>query len=221
MSFLAAVIFDVDGVLVDSYEPHFIAWQQIAVEHGRVCTREDFVAGFGRTTREVLRDQWADLNLTEEELHAIDLRKEDLYREIVRENFPAIPGTRELIRALREAGWKMAIGSSGPPANVQVAVDGLDLHEIISVRINGRMVKEGKPHPEIFLTAAAGIDMPPSRCVVIEDAPVGVEAAHRAGMKVLGLASTGRTVAELHAADRVVETLCAISPADLAALLDG
>ena len=85
-----AVLFDIDGVLVDSYEAHFVSWQKLAQRYGRECTQEDFARGFGRTTREVLLDQWSDANLDDARVTQLDDEKEDLYRQEIEEKYSVI-----------------------------------------------------------------------------------------------------------------------------------
>ncbi|HET6326735.1 MAG TPA: HAD family phosphatase [Planctomycetaceae bacterium] len=207
-----AAIFDMDGVLIDSYRAHFESWQQVAVENGRVYTEVQFAAGFGRTSREVIADQWQGEPLSDEQIAEIDRRKEWLFREIIGRDFPAMDGAVELIRALVQAGFGIAVGSSGPPDNVHLAIERLGIGRLLSATVTGADVKRGKPDPQVFLTAAERIGVPPARCVVIEDAPVGIEAARRGGMHAIGVASTGRTVEQLRAADLVVHSLRELTP---------
>lgn len=205
------VIFDMDGVLVDSYAAHFITWRDSCRRHGRDCSEAEFLVGFGRTSREFIRDTW--VNPPDDDwIAAFDAEKEQRYRDHIAHSFPAMPGARELILALHAAGIPMAIGSSGPPANVQDIVRHLQVEQQISVRISGADVERGKPHPDVFLKAAAGIGIPPARCVVLEDAPVGVQAALAAGMKCLGVVSAGRTPDQLqHAHQQVADNLLSVT----------
>ncbi|MEX0701116.1 MAG: HAD family phosphatase [Planctomycetales bacterium] len=213
------VIFDVDGVLVDSYEAHFESWKRLGTESGRGYSRADFEWGFGRTSREVIRAQWDGAKMTDAEVREIDDRKEAYYRELVRANFPEMPGARRLVRALHKAGFRLAVGSSGPPANVQVVIDRYGLGPYLSAVVHGRDVTRGKPDPQVFQLAAGRLGVPPARCVVVEDAPAGIEAARRAGMKCIGVASTGRTPEQLAAADCIVGSLEELDPDRFAALL--
>ncbi len=218
---LKAVIFDMDGVLIDSYRAHFESWQAVAAEHARVYTEEQFAAGFGRTSREVIADQWRGEPLTDERILEIDRRKEWLFRDIIGRKFPAMDGAAELMQSLVTAGFRVAIGSSGPAENVQLAIERLGVGSLLSATVTGNDVKRGKPDPQVFLIAAARMQVPPARCVVVEDAPVGVEAAHRGGMRAIGLASTGRTVEQLRAAELVVRSLSELSPQRFADVLRG
>jgi beta-phosphoglucomutase len=208
---LRAAIFDMDGVLIDSYHAHYRSWQQVAAENGRVYTETQFAAGFGRTSREVIADQWQGEPLSDDQIAQIDGRKEWLFREIISRDFPAMAGAVELIEALVGAEFRVAVGSSGPPENVHLAIERLGIAPLLSATVTGRDVKRGKPDPQVFLTAAERMGVSPERCVVIEDAPVGIEAARRGGMHAIGVASTGRSVEQLRAADLVVNSLRELS----------
>src|SRR5438477_309992 len=113
-----AVIFDMDGVLVDSYRAHWQSWQFMADELGKGLTEEQFVSTFGRTSREIIAEHWGADTLTPVEIAEFDKKKEALYREIVARDFPAMDGAVELIKDLHAAGFRLAVGSSGPPENV-------------------------------------------------------------------------------------------------------
>lgn len=213
---LAAVIFDMDGVLIDSYDAHFKSWRKLAGERGRgEYTEEEFVRGFGRTSREVIVEQWGGDRLSDEEIAAIADRKEALWRESLADDFPAMPGGVELIESLRRAGVRVGVGSSGPPDNVHIVLDRLGVTGAIDAVVTGADVTRGKPDPQVFQLVAERLGVSPDSAVVIEDAPVGIQAARAAGMKVIGVASTGRTPEELEAADRVVSKLTELRVADL------
>ncbi|MCG6158453.1 HAD family hydrolase [Rubinisphaera margarita] len=215
-----ALIFDIDGVLVDSYEAHFLSWKRLGERHDKVVTEEEFASQFGRTTREVLEKQWADRDLSDEDISRLDEEKEALYREIISGQFPEMPGARTLIERLKNEGWRIALGSSGPVENVQLAVEKLDLEPLIGAAISGDDVTKGKPDPEVFLKAAERIGVPPSRAIVVEDAAPGIAAAKAAGMASIGFISRGRTAEELAEADVQIRALSEISPALLTRLLE-
>lgn len=212
------VIFDMDGVLVDSYAPHLESWRKLARELGRDITDAQFDATFGRTSREIIRllfgEQWTDADV-----HRLDARKEALYRDIVRGHVPAMPGVLALIRSLHAGGVRIAIGSSGPPENVALIIEEMGLKEFVSAQVTGADVSRGKPDPQVFQLAAARLGLPAARCVVIEDAPVGIEAARRAGCKVVGLVGT-HAATLLSDANLVVTRLDDLTPAHLRRLID-
>ena len=213
------VIFDVDGVLVDSYQAHFQSWQRLGREIGVQMSEQQFVASFGRTSREVIREFWPQLATSDGRVAQIDDRKEELFREILAADFPAMEGAVELIDALAATDFSLAVGSSGPPENVGLVLDKLGRRDKFRAVVTGRDVTRGKPDPHVFLLAAERLGLPPGRCVVVEDAPAGVAAAKAAGAKCLGLASAGRNPALLAAADRVVERLREVGAADIHRLL--
>lgn len=220
MTFSQAVIFDMDGVLVDSYRAHWESWSVMAEEIGRKLTEEQFLTTFGRTSREIIAEHWGAGSLTDDEIARFDQRKEALYREIVAHNFPAMDGARELLVELHEAGFGLAVGSSGPPENVALAVERLGAESLFSVLVTGRDVQRGKPDPEVFLTAAHRLGVPPGQCAVIEDAPVGIAAANAAGMASIALLSTGHTAASVVAARLIVRSLRELAPDRIGRLID-
>jgi beta-phosphoglucomutase len=217
-----ATIFDVDGVLVDSYEAHFESWKRLADETGVAFTEDDFASTFGRSSSDIIRSCGFVTTLEGEsaEVNRLDERKEELYREVVTDAFPSMDGAVELIDALGDDGFLIAAGSSGPPENVELTLEKLDRQSAFGAVITGSDVTHGKPHPEVFLLAAEHLGVNPSRCVVIEDATAGIEAAHAAGMACVGLVSTGRTRKELVPADLVVDSLRELTPMRLRTLID-
>ena len=203
------VIFDMDGVLVDSAEDHFTSWQAVARELGRDLTREQFAHSFGRRSSEIIHHHFAVADSAE--IARIDARKEHIYRDLIRGRVPAMPGAIELVRGLHCAGLRLAVGSSGPPENIRLVCEEMNLTGWMSAIITGMDVERGKPDPQVFLVAASRMGLPANRCVVIEDAPAGVEAARRAGMKCIALTGSHEAAA-LSVADRIVNSLLKLSP---------
>jgi beta-phosphoglucomutase len=214
-----AVIFDVDGVLVDSYQAHYEGWVRAGKEWGFTITEEQFVKTFGRTSREVIVDTFGMTWLSDQEIKRLDEHKEAFYREIVAESFPAMDGAAELLDALHQAGFALAVGSSGPPPNVDVVLDHLKRRHLFGAVITGLDVTRGKPDPQVFLLGAERLGVPPADCVVIEDAPAGIAAAKNAGMKSVGMVSTGRSTDELRGANKIVSSLRELSPEILGRLI--
>jgi len=214
-----AVIFDVDGVLVDSYHAHMQAWMRLGEKLGRPVTEAQFVPTFGRRNREIFDTFWPGL-IPEDQTEHWSNWKEEAYREIITERFPAMDGAVELLDALAAAGFALAIGSSGPPENVEAAIRGLKRPRAFDALVNAREVTHGKPHPEVFLTAAAKLGIAPRRCAVVEDSKAGLEAAAHAGMTPIALTGTfSRQELAGHAA-LVVESLRELSPERIAAMID-
>lgn len=215
-----AVLFDMDGVLVDSYDAHLESWLAMAQEQGQSFTRADFDLVFGRTSFEIIAELWKGAKLSREEMAQMDDRKEALFREILKGKFPAMPGAKELIVSLDEAGFQLAVGSSGPPENIEFVLNKLGVKNYFGAIVTGKDVTRGKPDPEVFLTAAKKVGVDPSRCVVVEDAPAGVAAAHAGGMRCVGMASTGRTPEMLCEAELVVNSLTSLTPESFEQLIE-
>jgi len=215
-----AVIFDMDGVLVDTYRAHFQSWRQMAASEGLSLTEDEFATTFGRTSREIIAHFWGDGRYGEAEIADLDQRKEALFRRIIEADFPAMPGVDKLLGQLREAGFAVAVGSSGPPENVELVLERLGGRQQFGAIINGMDVTRGKPDPQVFLLAAERLQVDAARCAVVEDAPAGVAAARAAGMVGIGLTSTGRTAESLRGAELVVGSLDELSPRIIAELID-
>jgi beta-phosphoglucomutase len=210
------VIFDMDGVLVDSYQAHFIAWERTMKRHSLTMTEEQFASTFGQTNAEIFATLYPEM-AADRYLQLSD-EKEAAYRDIIASDFPAMDGASELITALSRAGAKLAIGSSGPPANVRAVLEVLPGGKYFQAKTSSDDVTRSKPAPDVFLKAAEKLELPPGRCVVVEDAPVGVRAGKAAGCAVVGLTGTvpGERLAE---ADLVVASLRQLSPEILKRIL--
>jgi beta-phosphoglucomutase len=213
------VIFDVDGVLVDSYQAHYEAWVLIGRERGFSITEEQFATSFGRTSREAIVEIFGLRDLTAAQIAELDHVKEAKYRELLADTFPELDGAGKLIDALHAAGFRLGVGSSGPPPNVALAVDQLHRRDKFAAIISGEDVQRGKPDPQVFLLAAERMGVSPANSCVIEDAPPGIEAAHRAGMKCIAVTSTGRTREEQAAAEWIVPSLAGVTPEQIAELI--
>jgi beta-phosphoglucomutase len=213
-----AVIFDVDGVLVDSYDAHLRSWVLMAREHGLEITEDEFASTFGQTSREIVARFWGP-DLDSRARAALDARKEAIYRDLIRAHFPAMDGAVPLIDALAAAGFLLAVGSSGPPENIELTLEGLGRRDRFRAIVTGRDVTRGKPDPQVFEIAADRLGVRAERCAVVEDAPVGIDAARAAGMTSVALVGTVPPE-RLAAADLVVRSLRELDPRRLAALLE-
>ena len=197
-----AALWDVDGTLIDSREYHWLSWQgTLAAENFRV-TPEQFAASFGRRNDEILRGFFPAY--TADDIARVGEAKEVAYRRLVRERgIELLPGVRRWLDRLRAEGWLQAVASSAPRRNLEVIIEALGLADYFAAVTSAEDVTEGKPDPQVFLKAAAGLGVEPASCVVVEDAPAGTEAARRAGMRSVGVLSSH---GELRA-DLVVRTL--------------
>ncbi len=210
------VIFDMDGVLVDSYPAHFLAWQRMLPRHGLQMTEAQFAATFGQTNAEIFASLYPNLNPAE--YSNLSEEKEATYREIISLDFPEMDGAAELINALHKAGAKLAIGSSGPPDNVQAVLNVLPGGEYIEATTDASDISRSKPDPEVFIKAAKKIGLPPGSCVVVEDAPVGVRAGKAAGCAVVAITGTASRQ-DLSEADLIVNSLRELTPHNLVSLI--
>jgi HAD superfamily hydrolase (TIGR01509 family) len=213
---LRAVIFDWDGVVVDSSAHHERSWEILAAQRGLPLPADHFKRGFGKKNNVIIPDLgWAT---DPADVAALAREKEEIYRGLVRQHgIKPLPGARELLVALQAADIPCAIGSSTERANLDCLLDLMDLRQFFGVIVSGEEVVHGKPDPSIFLLAAERLRCAPADCVVIEDALVGIEAARRAGIAVLAVATT-ESAAALVRADRVAPDLTAVDPALLTSL---
>jgi beta-phosphoglucomutase len=212
-----AVIWDVDGTLVDTAELHFQAWVKVAQQLGKPFDRDDFAATFGRRNPEILRQLFGE-ELNEQEVADLGALKEDLYRDEARKGVDLLPGVRTLLEGLHAAGILQAIGSSAPLQNVRLILELTRTASFFSAVASMEDTQRGKPDPQVFLVAAAKLGVSPSRCLVMEDAVAGVQAAKAGGMKCVAVRFVGHHSEEKLAAagaDRVVRTLEEVSVADI------
>jgi beta-phosphoglucomutase len=199
-----AVLWDLDGVLVDTAEFHFQAWRALLEPLGVELSKEDFRRTFGLRNDTILRDLLGDL--PREEIARLSERKEALFRKRARGRITALPGALDLLHRLRRRGKKMAMVSSTPRENIELIVDELGLEGFFGAIVAAEDTQRGKPDPEGFLLAAQRLEVEPRQCLVLEDATGGVEAARRAGMRCIAVATT-RPREALAEADLVVDSL--------------
>ncbi len=211
-----AVLWDLDGVVIDSEEDHRRAWQRLGHETGHEFSDEQFDNTFGRRNDAIIPIVWGSVSA--EELRQLADRKEGYYRDYVRETAAFLPGAEELMRALHDAGYPQALGSSAPIANIALVKEVLGLDRYIDKFVSGESVPHGKPAPDIFLKAAKEVDVVPSRCLVIEDAVAGIAAARAGGMYSIAVAY-GRVLPGLQVATLVVRDLTEVNPARIQQLV--
>jgi len=204
-------IFDWDGVIIDSRRHHEESWERLAREEKRELPAGHFIQGFGRKNDYIISEilKWTT---DAGEIGRVALRKEAIYREIVGEwGIEPLAGVREWLSALQEAGVPCAIGSSTHRANIDLSLGLMGLEPFFAEIVSAEDVTCGKPDPQVFLTAARKIGREPTRCVVFEDAHVGIEAARAGGMRVVAVATT-HPPEELKVADRVVVRMDELTP---------
>lgn len=182
-----AVLWDLDGTLIDSAEWHWLSWQEILHAEGYPITQEEFLLGFGRRNDEILREYFGEEADTDR-LARIGEVKENRYREYVEQHgVVVLPGVEEWLDFLAEDGWQMAIASSAPTENLGIILDVSGLALYFDAIVGKEDVVVGKPDPEVYLTAAARLGVPSNRAIVVEDAVAGVIGAHAAGMLAIGV----------------------------------
>jgi beta-phosphoglucomutase family hydrolase len=211
-------IFDWDGVVIDSSSHHEESWERLAKETGFTLPVGHFKKGFGMKNEFIIPNllNWSSRL---EEIRELSLRKEAFYREILIEwGIQALPGVAECLGELSKRQIPCAIGSSTHRLNIDTILSVLGLENYFAAIVTAEDVSRGKPDPEVFLAAAGRIGVAPNRCVVFEDALVGIEAAHRGGMKVVAVATTN-PIEKLMGADLAVHRLDELSVDQLAALV--
>lgn len=204
------VLWDMDGVLVDTGEFHYQAWCEVLPDYGVAFTYQFHQETFGINNANILSRLLGE-RLTPELLSEISDRKEERFRAAVRGHAQPLPGVRAWLQRLQEAGVRQGIASSAPMANIDTLIDELELRSYFDAIVSG-VDLPGKPEPALFAKVARLLGVPPQNCIVVEDAVAGVEAAKRAGMKCIAVTTTNPPEA-LSAADLIVDRLDAL-PAD-------
>jgi len=193
-----AVLWDLDGTLADSEEYHWLSWRDAMRAEGVELTYDRFLASFGQRNDRIL-DAWLGEAADATRIRPIGDWKEAEYRRLAEaRGLTPLAGAREWVERLRRDGWKQAIASSAPRLNVETMLHVLKFDGLIDAMVSADEVKKGKPDPDVFLAAAAAVSVPPSRCVVVEDAPAGVEAGRRAGMKTVGVNAKSPLAADVY-----------------------
>ena len=232
------ILWDLDGTLVDTAELHFAAWSALAREIGQPFSRADFQATFGQRNPEIIQQLYgqrfspgtlASLSpparkiigqlygerFSPEEIAELGHRKEELYRAAARQQgVKLLPGAKSLLQELAAAGYQQAIGSSAPRENLDLILGLTQIEPFFRIQVSAEDTQRGKPDPQVFLVAAERLRISPARCLVMEDAPAGVQAAKNGGMKCIGVTFVGHhpeTTLKDAGADLVVKSLEQVS----------
>ncbi len=180
-------MWDLDGTLVDSAELHWLSWRDTLAGAGFEITYQQFLDSFGQKNDRIL-PLWLGAETPVERMREIGDAKEAEYRRLARaRGLTPLPGAADWVNRLRARGWRQAIASSAPRLNVEVMLEALGVREAIDAVVGAEDVTAGKPDPQVFLAAAAKLGLTRDRCVVVEDAAVGIEAARSAGIKSIGV----------------------------------
>jgi len=209
-----AVLWDLDGTLIDSEQYHWLAWRDTMAAEDVPLTYPQFLKTFGLRNDAII-PQWIP-GATNEQIDRIANTKEQLYRRLVREGGLApLPGAAEWTERLAHDGWRQAIASSAPRENIVAVLAVIGLGAVFQAVVSAEDVTLGKPDPQVFLTAASRLGSTPARSIVVEDAGAGVEAARRAGMPSIGVSRKGPPLP----ADLAVASLADLPPDAFSRLL--
>jgi beta-phosphoglucomutase len=211
------VIFDLDGVLVDTGHAHKQSWYDLADKEGFSMTDEFFYSTFGMQNYQII-PMLLGQNAPLEQVYRLSDWKEQRYREIIAENLTPAEGAESLLCDLKNEGFLLAVGSSAPPANLELVLAKTNLKDYFDACVTGQDVTSGKPAPDTFLKAAEKLSLGAESCVVVEDAVQGVEAGKAAAMPVVAITTT-RSRADLYRADIIVDSLAQLQARHFVELL--
>jgi beta-phosphoglucomutase len=210
-----------DGVLADTAEAHFRCWVTALAEKEIPLDRPTFDGLFGIYNRDMLA-QLLGRPPEPSELETITGRKEEIFRMEAQWLVRPMPGALSLLKKLEEAGWIQAITSSTPRANVELVLGILGIRQRFQTVLSGEELSASKPEPTLFLRAAEALGLSPERCVVVEDAPEGVEAAYKAGMPCMAVATTNsrETLSSVTSSALLFDDLTQVTEKDFSRLLE-
>ncbi len=199
---MKAVIFDMDGVIVDNHDYHHEAWMQFCMKYG-LTVQGDPARFFGMTNTDILTNIFPD-HLSHVQLYEYAGEKEKLYRGLYQGNIEPAEGLEALLAELQNAGYRLAVATSAPPENVDFVLGNTNLHLYFDAVVDSSMVSKGKPDPEVYLKTALELGLDPSVCMVVEDSVAGIASAKAAGMKVVAITTTNPRE-NLAGADMIVD----------------
>lgn len=189
-----AAIFDMDGVLVNNMDYHRLAFIKFCDKYKITITDNDFKYFIFGRTNDVIMTFLFKRTLSSEEIAFYDEEKEAMYREIYKPDIQPTPGLEKFLTDLKANGFALAVGTSAPTANLDFVLDTLKLRHYFDQTIDASQVKKGKPDPEVYIKSGQALQLDPKDCVVFEDSVAGIEAANRASMNVIGLATTHKNL---------------------------
>jgi beta-phosphoglucomutase len=201
---LQAVLWDMDGVIVDTYEGHFIAWKQSLDEVGQGYDEDTFKRTFGMNNHLIMTTVFGR-ELDEEFIQKVSDRKEELFRRDIKGKVQLLPGVMDWLELFKGINLKQAVASSAPQANIDALITELNIRNYFQAEAAGATLK-GKPNPAVFLLAAKLLGVDPLNCLVIEDSIAGVEAAKSAGCQCVAVLTTNQA-SDLTRADLIIKDL--------------
>lgn len=218
MSAGLAAIFDMDGVLTDNFSWHLLAWETFCKRHHKQISAEEFRTHlFGGNNPDHLRYIFGN-GISDELIGEYSREKERIYRELYKDHVSPVKGLKDFLSELKALNVPLAIATSAERENVDFITEAIGFLGLFDVVVDSSMISRGKPDPEVFLKAASLLKTDPRQCVIFEDSLKGIEASLRAGMKVVGVATTHH-YAELTEAHLVISDFSDIRAADLKHLL--
>ena len=185
---IRALLWDLDGVVVDSGRYHYEAYRDLLSKLGRDLDQDAFRDFFGRRNDDIIRSLFGDLSA--EQISRLSAEKEEIFRSKIADRTKALPGALALMRRMNASGKRQAIVSSTPRANLQLILDSLGVRPLLQAIVGEEDVSLGKPDPQGFLLGAKLLETQPAECLVLEDAPAGITAAKRAGIPCIAVATT-------------------------------
>jgi HAD superfamily hydrolase (TIGR01509 family) len=201
---IQGILWDMDGVIVDTGELHYQTWVDVLARYGVSYTREQFQQYFGMNNVSVMKKLMGD-HVSPELMKSIPAEKEEQFRKRVDHSLKPYPGVLDCLKYFHQLGYRQAVASSAPQENIEVLICNLGLLDSFDALVSG-LEMPGKPAPDVFLKAAHEIEIPPAACVVIEDSLAGVAAAKAAGIRCIAVTNTNPAEA-LAAADWIVNSL--------------
>jgi beta-phosphoglucomutase len=203
-----AVIWDMDGTLIDSTEYHWRSWHDALAAENFELSYEQFQELYGQRNIAIVRAYLGD-DIPLDEIERISTTKENHYRTMVHEQgIELLPGVQHWLDTLHRQGWKQAIATSAPRGNLDTIIDVLGIRDYFAALVDGEEVEDGKPNPQPFLLAARRLNIAPERCIVVEDSSSGIEGGKRGGMHTIGVLTSHDELP----ADIVVPTLDQLPP---------
>lgn len=207
MGKIKAVLFDMDGLMVDTEPLHLQAFNSVLGKYGKHVTEEENTQRYiGTPDIDEARDMVVRFSLPISAGELV-LAKQAKTKELLRNSIVVLPGLMELLENLKEGGYKIAIASSSQLETIEIIVDGLKISSLIDALASAEEVEHGKPAPDVYLLAAKKLGVKPEECLVLEDAPKGVQAGKRAGMTVFAIPSEYTKGEDFSQADKVLSSL--------------
>ena len=183
------LIFDMDGVIVDNHQWHFDAWLEFGRRHGIPITKGDFSRHFGSTNQQVMKSLFGE-SISEKEISDLSDEKENIYRELYQSHIKPVKGLSKFLKYASDRKIPVALATSAPTENVRFTLKATGLEKYFDVITDSSMVSRGKPDPQVYLITAEKLGVQPADCIVFEDSVPGILSATKAGMRVIGVATT-------------------------------